>query len=123
MPLYTWSIRWGNPYTHLPDGRPDVLMSVTRDASSGAETPQEISEAYSIGTGYAIFCCLAEPSAPKRRLSPAARQKLRRTRLRRRLEKRAPLYAAELYAEELRAHPDYYGTGEAQGTDASDPSH
>lgn len=123
MPLYTWSIRWSNPYTKPPDGRPEVLLSVTRAAASGVDTPREISESYSIGTGYAIFCCLAEPPAPKRRLSPATKQKLRRARLRRRLEKRAPLYAAELYAEELRAHPDYYGTDEGREADGSGPAH
>ena len=123
MRAYTWSIRWSNPYTKPPDGQPEVLLSVTRAAASGADTPREISEAYRIGTGYAIFCCLAEPPVPKRRLSPAAKQKLRRARLRRRLDKRAPLYADELYAEELRAHPDYYGTDEAHEADANGQAH
>jgi hypothetical protein len=118
MRVYTWTIRWSNPYTKPPDGRPEVLLSVTRAAASGAHTPREISEAYTIGSGYAIFCCLAVQPTPSRKLSDAARRKRRRTLLRRRLETRTPLYAEKLYAEELSANPDYYGADESRAAES-----
>lgn len=116
MRNYTWTIRWSNPYTKPPDGKPEVLLSVTRSVASTADVPQEIQDFKTIGTGYAIHCCCEDTLQPKRKLKVESLHKLRRTKLRKRLEKKSPLYAKELFTEELRAKPEYYGRAEPQKT-------
>lgn len=111
MRTYTWTIRWGNPYTRPPAGKPEVLLSVTRQVASSADMPPEIAAVRTIGTGYSIHCRFEGDSdhRPRRRMGEEARQRMRIARLRTRLAKKAPLFAEELLAEELRAKPDYYG--------------
>lgn len=117
MRTFTWTIHWSNPHTKPPDGKPEVLLSITRMVRSSADTPKEIKEFPTIGTGYAIFCrCEDALQPPKRRMSEEVKQRLRRTRLIRRLENRAPLFAKDLYAEEINAKPEYYGNAEPQET-------
>ena len=109
MPTYVWMIRWSNPFTKPPDGKPEELLRVQREASSGADMPPEIANFPTIGTGYAIHSYCLDTFLPKRTLSEETKQKIRRANLKRRLEKRLPLFAEELYEKELRAKPDYYG--------------
>ncbi len=116
MPLgWTFQIKWGNPYTEPPNGRPRVRLSVTRMQASSSPVPAVISRAIEI-IGYGKGWCLSlGPHMPEpRRLSPEAKGKLRRKSLERRVEKQAPLFASDLIQIELAARPEYFAGEEVQ---------
>ena len=62
--------------------------------------------------GYSVWFAL-EDDAP-RRMSEAAKQKIRRNNLKRRLDRKLPLFADQLYLQETSDRPDYFGSEPAR---------
>jgi hypothetical protein len=85
-----YSVRWGNPYTAPPSGLP-VVFALAPDYDRAVEAWQDAP------SGYAV--CVNVDTGPVRRLSPEAREALRRKRLVRRIERKYPLFAAEFVAQ------------------------
>lgn len=105
---YIFELRWGNPYTEPPNGQPRVLISITREQTSGHPFPEEIlNHPMNVpGNGYSLSARV-DP-VPQRRLSEAAKGSLRLKSLERRVLKQAPLFAADIIAEQVAKNPDYY---------------
>lgn len=103
-----WSLKWSNPYTDPPDGKPHVL--VEQILPRGVR-PDEVDRQHVIGSGYAIYF-QAITTAEPRQLSIQAKQSIRRKAAVRRIEKAAPLFAESLIAQTLANQPEYFGTPE-----------
>lgn len=100
--VWTYSLRWSNPYTEPPG--PRELLSV--DVEVGAPVPEAIKSRWRPGTGYAI--CVDFPQLPIKRWSPERKASVRKARLARRIQKQAPLFAEELIERELQGREAYF---------------
>ena len=105
-----YSVRWSNPYTSPPDGRPRTLLKVETDQTQPPQTVLDrIDEEGGPGCGWALYCevTLSEPD-PKRKWSKERKAETRRSNLRRRIQKKHPLFFFEIYLQELAARPAYF---------------
>ncbi len=108
-----WSVRWNNPYTSPPDGRPRVLIEVFRPEGHpevrGFHPPaavQQVLKQVGLGSGYGLhWQAITKPPKEINREKLAI---IRRKRLERRVWKRYPLFAEKLIEEELALKPEYY---------------
>lgn len=108
-----WSVRWGNPTTQPPDGRPRILAAVL--VGCGQPVPAEITDLHR-AEGYGSGWCIARElvsQQPIRRWSREAKARVRQRNLRRRMEMKFPLFAEDFIAAELAARPDYFAAGDA----------
>src|SRR5579872_2318927 len=96
---FAWTLRWGNPHTHPPDGKPVTLgLQIT---SSSSHMPTALYLLKNPGDGYALYCAPLDPEKSRRKLSESAKQNIRRRNLEKRIEKSAPLFKVELLEQEL----------------------
>lgn len=112
--IWTYTIRWGNPYTRPPEGQADVLETSGPLASSAfggsPACPPGLHDRMQqlLGSGYGLFLSYMNP-VPRRQLSLETKQRIRRQRLERRLRAKVPLFADQLIADELARRPEYFG--------------
>lgn len=102
-------LRWSNPYSEPPAGRPRVLSEIFRhcDDPEARKSPAEFDQLHSLGDGYSNYLCFPA-LAPMRELPAASLASVRRKRVTRRIEKKYPLFAGEFVKQELDRQPEYY---------------
>jgi len=108
-----WSVRWNNPYTDPPGGRPRVLIEVYRPEghpeARGIKPPaavQRVLDEHGPGGGYGLHW---QPvTLPPKKIPAEKLAIIRRKRLKRRILRKYPLFAEKFIAEELARKPDYY---------------
>lgn len=118
-------VSWANPYTEPPDAQPRRLTETVlppRDGGGCPPLPPEIQQAWQEANA-AFVATLPDGSTPihpwcisvgvettePRRLSEAAKHRIRRRRLEKRVLKRYPLFAEAFFREELTRKPEYFG--------------
>lgn len=110
---WSFSVRWGNPYTAPPNGLPRVFFEVVRMQVGGHPVPAELDAAYTKarathGPGWCVSIGVDPELRPRRTLRPEVKGSIRRKALARRINKKVPLFAEALIQRELDRNPDYY---------------
>ena len=115
-----FAIKWANPYTNPPEGKPRELIEITRVQESTRDIPLEIMQALETvarpGSGWSLFVGIDEGARRRRRLSAQAKGSIRRKSLQRRVRKAAPLFADQFVANEFAANPKYFNPVEDEST-------
>lgn len=103
-----WTIKWGNPYTEPPAGRPRVLAEWFFPVGHQhlRQCPPDLQALCSPGDGYKV-CWSAVEALPRKQ--PKNKLALtRQNRLRRRMEKKYPLFAEMMIEQEMEKRPSFY---------------
>lgn len=111
---FHYQIRWNNPYTEPPEGKPLVIAEMfetieqRKQRVNGGDGyfPERLSAMCELGSGYG--CHITAITTPHKKLPKVTLAEVRKKRIKRRMQAKYPMLADIFVAEEIERKPEYY---------------